>query len=69
MSTRQVKFSFDTQEEKAECTRYAKVKGLSLSAFARFATYQYMSKYPSAPKVAGRVQPYRPGADSDGDPA
>lgn len=43
---RGVQFTFDTLEEKEAYEKYARKKGMTLSAFAKFALYQYRAKYP-----------------------
>jgi hypothetical protein len=42
-----VSFSFATEEERAEFTEYARQKGMTLSALAKMAIYQYRAKYPA----------------------
>ena len=43
--SREVRFSFDTEEQKAEFEAYAKARGLSLSAFAKHACFVVKDKY------------------------
>lgn len=45
-----VSFSFATEEEKAEYEKYAKNKGMTLSAFVKMAVYHFKSKYPQTRK-------------------
>jgi len=52
-----VGFSFDSREERERHRAYAKAKGLTLPALAKFALIQYESKYPlSEAQIAGRVR-------------
>ncbi len=44
--SRTVRFSFDTDEERDDFVHYANQKGMSLSALAKMALYQYRAKYP-----------------------
>jgi len=43
--SREVRFSFDTDEQKAEFEAYSKARGLSLSAFAKHACFVVRDKY------------------------
>jgi hypothetical protein len=53
---RTISFSVETPERKAEILAYAKERGFhSAGALARFALYQYMTRYPL--KDARDVQP------------
>ncbi len=42
--SREVTFSFDTEADKAEFTAYAKARGMSLSAFAKWACFAMRTK-------------------------
>lgn len=42
--SREVRFSFDTEVDKADFEIYARAKGLTLSALAKHATYAYRAK-------------------------
>jgi len=43
--SREVRFSFDSEEQKAEFEAYAKGKGMSLSGLSKMAVFQYKAKY------------------------
>jgi hypothetical protein len=49
----QVRFSFDSLEQKASYTAYAKKKGMSLSALVKMATFQYRERYPGVQHEKG----------------
>ena len=73
---RSVSFSFDTDADREEFAQYARDKGITLSALAKMALYQYRAKYPhkgtrkpkngigceNGPIIRKTVQPYEPTA-------
>lgn len=42
--SRDIRFSFDSEEQKAEFAAYASDRGMSLSAFAKWATFTIRNK-------------------------
>ncbi len=52
--SRNISFSFDSEEDKIDFLDYARAKGLTLSALAKMALYQYRAKYPV--KSFGKVR-------------
>jgi len=42
--SRETRFSWDSEEQKAEFEAYAKARGLTLSAFAKWACFQAKSR-------------------------
>ena len=76
---RSVSFSFDTEADHEEFTQYAREKGMTLSALAKMALYQYRAKYPhkgirkskngigyeNEPIVQKTVRPHEPTVSGD----
>lgn len=66
--SRETRISFDTDEQKADFTAYAKARGLSLSAFVKFAAFSVKGKYsfgahhPTTGKSRGRPRKGKDGA-------
>lgn len=53
-----VRFSFSDEAEKTEYEAYAKAKGMTLSALAKAALFQYKARYPGgSTKTEGKVSP------------
>ena len=66
--SREVRFSFDTDAQKAEFEAYAKARGLTLSAFVKHAAFSVKEKYsfgahhPTTGKPRGRPKKTKAGA-------
>jgi hypothetical protein len=60
--SKEVQFSFDTEEDRTDFILYAKGKGMSLSALAKYAIYQYRARYPltAAERLGEKRKPGRP---------
>lgn len=44
--SREIRFSFETAQVKLDFETYARAKGMTLSALAKMALYQYIERYP-----------------------
>lgn len=69
--SREVRFSFDTNDQRVEFEEYSKAKGLTLSQFAKMAVFAYKAKYPDkkckkAPDPSRVAQPYTSEANVGG---
>lgn len=68
MVTRDVRFSFDTLEQKAEFEAYARAHGMSLSAYAKWACFAQRNRNRSGshhqPRKAGRATAPHPTGQS-----
>ena len=66
--SREVRFSFDTEEQKADFEAYAKARGLTISAFVKYAAFSIKEKYsfgahhPVTGKPRGRPRKTKTGA-------
>jgi hypothetical protein len=66
--TRDTRFSWDSEDQKAEFTAYAKARGLTLSQFCKFAAFSVKEKYsfgahhPVTGKPRGRPRKTKAGA-------
>ncbi len=59
MSRREVRFSFDTENERDLYAAYAAAKGLTLSALAKMALFQYTQRFDLRPnQLAVAVKSY-----------